>query len=173
MEMEWRQIEGFDNRYFVSSNGDINVPFRIDTIGHKRAEHILLPSEDRCGYLFVRLFSNKKYYNLFVHRLVAIAFIPNPNNYNQINHIDGNKQNNNKINLEWCTNGQNFQHAICTGLIKRKGEDSPMAKFTEKEVLEIRKLFSNIPLIEDVAKKYKVTTATIYNILRRRTWKHI
>lgn len=78
------------------------------------------------GYMQVKLFikydtkTKKHYYNyLHVHRLVAKAYIPNPNNLPCVNHIDGNKENNTVSNLEWCTCKQNMQHAVRTGLFKK------------------------------------------------------
>lgn len=68
------------------------------------------------GYLVARLVKNKKRYHLLIHRLVALTYIDNPLNYPQVNHKDGNKQNNHISNLEWCTNKQNIQHAIDNGL---------------------------------------------------------
>ena len=69
------------------------------------------------GYHKVDLYSNGKRTSVRVHRLVAEAFIPNPNKLPQINHIDGNKENNNVKNLEWVNNSQNMIHAYRTGLV--------------------------------------------------------
>lgn len=68
------------------------------------------------GYHFVALSKDNGYHNKLVHRLVAEAFIPNPNNYPCVNHKDGNKSNNSVSNLEWCTIKQNLHHAVETGL---------------------------------------------------------
>ena len=69
------------------------------------------------GYIYVSIIKNNKNYNLRVHKLVANAFIPNPNNYEQINHIDGNKTNNKVNNLEWCNCSYNIKD-----IYKRKGK---------------------------------------------------
>ncbi|UYB00765.1 hypothetical protein GMNKNHGO_00138 [Enterococcus phage vB_Efa29212_3e] len=82
----------------------------------KRSNIYLKPDIDKDGYEIFRL-SNKGVKKAFKgHRLVALAFIPNPENLPIINHIDGNKRNNTVTNLEWCTNQQNIQHAYNTGL---------------------------------------------------------
>ena len=74
-----------------------------------------------------------------VHRILAYLFIPNPNNYPCINHIDGDKLNNSLDNLEWCTHSHNNKHAYDTGLKEAKsGEDNILAKFTNEQVVAIR-----------------------------------
>ena len=74
------------------------------------------------GYLTFNTKINNKYYNWSIHRLIAIKYIPNPNNYPVINHIDGNKLNNSIDNLEWCTHSDNIKHAYDTGLKKPSGK---------------------------------------------------
>lgn len=84
---------------------------KINVIKHK---------DNGRGYKLVSLWKNNKEYKKYVHRLVAEAFIPNPNNYLEVNHIDGNKDNNNLSNLEWCNRKYNQRHAIENGLKKTK-----------------------------------------------------
>lgn len=96
----WKEIK--DSGYFISSKGEVKNP----------KGKTLKPQKTRNGYL--RVCINGKYQR--IHRLVAEAFVSNYNNYNQINHKDGNKANNNANNLEWCTAKQNIQHAYKTGL---------------------------------------------------------
>ena len=74
------------------------------------------------GYLTFNTKRNNKNYNYLVHRLIAIKYIPNPNNYPVINHIDGNKLNNSIDNLEWCTQSDNIKHAFNTGLKEGTGK---------------------------------------------------
>lgn len=78
-----------------------------------------------CGYMIVTYWEQGVQKREYVHRLVAFAFIPNPENLPQVNHIDGNKHNNNANNLEWCTPMQNVHHAIRTGLMDRSRNKWP------------------------------------------------
>ncbi|UEL49860.1 HNH endonuclease [Terrisporobacter hibernicus] len=85
--------------------------------------------QDKNGYICVRISKDKKAKNQFVHRLVAEAFIPNPQNKHQVNHIDGDKTNNNVSNLEWSTPEENIQHAYKNGLnIPLRGEINPRSQ---------------------------------------------
>lgn len=94
IEEIWKVIEGYPN-YQVSNKG------RIKSTVHKK-ELILSPRKEWNGRLFVNLYKNKKMKSVKIHRLVAKAFIPNPENFTQINHKDENPVNNNVENLEWC-----------------------------------------------------------------------
>lgn len=98
----YKQIVGFEN-YSVNENGVI-----INTV----TNHIKSHADNGLGYLFVDLYKNGKHRREYVHRLVANAFIPNPQNKPYINHIDGNPHNNSIINLEWCTPLENVEHAV-------------------------------------------------------------
>ncbi len=122
-------------------------------------------------YLYVNLCKNSKTKMFRVHRLVAQHFIPNPNKYPCVNHIDGNKLNNIVSNLEWCTHKQNSQHAIKNNLHVR-GESVGTSKLTEKQVLEIRNIHKKFTQ-KQLAKKYNVTQTNIQCILNRKSWRHI
>lgn len=102
----WQDIEGYDN-YEVSTHGRIR---------NKRLGIIMRTHGNRGGYEQLCLTQNGNRRTCKVHRLVAETFIPNPDNLPQVNHIDGDKWNNNIDNLEWCTPQQNMQHAIESGL---------------------------------------------------------
>jgi hypothetical protein len=126
MEEIWKKIIGFRSFYEVSNYGNVRSINRIvirKTIkGFENLNYtgrILKPYQDTNGYFSVRLSSNSKAKTIRVHRLVAMAFIENPENKETINHKDGNKLNNNCYNLEWATYLENNQHAVKTGLIKR------------------------------------------------------
>lgn len=104
IEEIWRDIEGYEGKYQISSLGQVKS--LKDNHGNPR-EKFLKFYRHRCGYIQVVLTKNSKQIRYYVHRLVAIAFIDNPNNLPQVNHIDENKENNSVDNLEWCTQQYN------------------------------------------------------------------
>ena len=125
MEEIWKDVVGFEGFYKVSNDGKIkslcrNIPFTNrwgQRITKKSGEIIMKPKKiSTCGYIRIQLMKNAtaKIYSL--HRIVALAFLENPENLPQVNHKDGNKLNNNDWNLEWCTNSHNQLHAYKFGL---------------------------------------------------------
>lgn len=136
MEEIWKDIEGYEGLYQVSNMGRIKSLERYkENHGklQKVEEKIKTINIKNSGYQFVQLYKNNKYKNLMVHRLVAQAFIPNVNNKPQINHIDGNKLNNNVTNLEYCTNSENNKHAWNTGLKQCTEKLKEATRKTNKE----------------------------------------
>ena len=110
---------------------------------------------------------NNKRYELAVHRLVAESFIPNPNNYEQINHIDGNKENNCVSNLEWCTNGENGKHAWETGLRSKEkaSKNCALRKLSENQVRSILELYKTVDLTKRGAQaRFCREQANLYNL---------
>lgn len=119
----WKDIPGYEGRYKISNFGNIQSLNR--EVLSKGKLHQTIPTkyikqqkDKRHSYLYVDLYDNISRKRFRVHRLVAMTFIPNPNNYPQINHIDGNKQNNSANNLEWCTQSHNMKEAYKIGLEK-------------------------------------------------------
>lgn len=115
MEKEiWRPIKGYEDYYDVSSYGNVRSVDRLVTYSdgrkHLHKGRILSPEKNRCGYLFCVLCKNSKQKSSKVHRLVAEAFLPNPDNLPEVNHKDENKANNCVENLEWCTRSYNVNY---------------------------------------------------------------
>lgn len=165
----------------VSEYGDI---YGIQDYTKKRK-----PTPDKDGYFRIsfkyrqpHIDENgipRKYIVYFIHRLVALCFVENPNDYPMINHKDGNKQNNHYTNLEWCTAKQNHEHALLNNLDKGiVGEKNLKNKLSEKDVLQIRKdyelsLEKGYKFYNKYCKIYNVSNETIRHICKRKTWNNI
>lgn len=125
MEKEvWKDIKGYEGLYQISNLGNIKSLNKVQKLyinnaksGIRKGKQLKLILFNN-GYYFVNLSKNGKIHSYAVHRLVAKTFISNPNNLPIINHIDGNKLNNNINNLEWCTYSHNIQEAFRLGLSK-------------------------------------------------------
>ena len=118
----WKDVKGYEGSYQVSNLGRVKGLARI--VPHGRCgtcsikEKVLTPGEHRQGYLMAFLARDRKRKRIYVHRLVAIAFLSNPFNKPTVNHKDGDKSNNKSTNLEWATRSENTIHAYATGLKK-------------------------------------------------------
>lgn len=176
----WKDIFGFENIYQVSNYGNIKALPAIKKRGrfyHNLGERIMKQTVSKLGYLRISLSkdNSQKIYN--VHRLVATAFIDNPENKAQVNHKDGNKANNHVSNLEWCTAKENCRHADETGLRNLKGESHHKSKLTNEDVINIRKDYCGINRknmnSKDLCEKYGITNGNLHLILNRKSWKHI
>lgn len=108
MEEQWKPIEGTDGKYEVSNFG------RVRTNGKRPG--LLTLTKQKSGYRYAMIEIDGKSCNRRVHRLVAQHFLPNPDNMKEVNHKDGNKDNNHVSNLEWCTRSYNVKHSFDTGL---------------------------------------------------------
>lgn len=115
----WKSVLGYEGLYEVSNFGNVITKQRYVNGPRglaKRKEHILKSFKSNSGYLRVSLYKNGLEKHFSIHRLVAIAFIPNPENKLEINHINGVKDDNRICNLEWVTKSENEKHAYKTAL---------------------------------------------------------
>lgn len=114
MEETWKKINDYDN-YMVSNLG------KVKSLNFKRTktEKILKNIKHSVGYTAISLSKNGKLTPFLIHRLVACAFLDNPSKLSDVNHINGNKTDNNINNLEWVSHSQNLKHAFKTGLHKK------------------------------------------------------
>lgn len=110
MKEKWKPIKGYEEKYEVSNLG------RVRNVLKNKIKNTRLNN----GYVIVDLYKGGIRKTYLVHRLVAIAFIPNPNNYNEVNHISGIKNCNCSKNLEWCNRSMNMIHAYKMGLCHKK-----------------------------------------------------
>lgn len=121
---EWRAVVGYEGYYEISSIGrirgvDRNITRKDGVKAFVRGK-ILAPNKTQSGYLFVDLGMERKRHDFKVHRLVATAFIPNPENKPEVNHINGIKTDNRLSNLEWVTHKENMIHASKIGLMDNR-----------------------------------------------------
>ncbi|MDT3429186.1 hypothetical protein J2Z22_004786 [Paenibacillus forsythiae] len=112
---EWLPVVGYEGLYEVSNLGRVKRLSNSAT----RKEKMLKPQIQRDGYQRVTLYKKGQKKRKAIHRLVAIAFIPNPENKEQVNHLDADKLNNKLANLQWATRKENITHAITLGLMKK------------------------------------------------------
>ena len=106
----WKDVVGYEGLYMISNKGNIYSVGRKDAIGRKCGGRMLRPRNHKHGYLHVALRKNSIRKNKLVHRIVAEAFIPNPKNFLEVNHLDENKKNNEMSNLEWCDTKYNVNY---------------------------------------------------------------
>ena len=130
-EVKWADVNGFEGLYMVNTCGDV---YSI------KRELVMKQQLNDQGYCKVTLYKNQKKYVRYVHRLVALAFIDNPNDKNEVNHINGNKQHNDAGNLEWCTGLENVRHGMKSGLITFKVTDEQILSAYNDNTLSIRQL---------------------------------
>ena len=118
--LNWKSVIGSNCKYLINKNG------YLICLQKKGLIKFLKSRIDRAGYSTVRLNKNGQSSTQFVHRLLAAAFIPNPNNKPFINHINGIKTDNRLENLEWVTHAENIRHAYETGLCKTESKQTPI-----------------------------------------------
>ena len=148
-----KEIDGYDGLYFVDTLGNV-VAFPKKTRINNGNEYVSLKQQIKKGYAIVNLYNkDKKMKSLSVHRLVATAFIPNPNNYSDVNHINGIKLDNRVENLEWCSKQQNTKHAF----------DNNLGGFKDNALNNLKKInnkyhYSKIELVKnDIVIAFKTT----------------
>lgn len=157
----WKDVVGYEGLYQVSNIGNVkSLKYKHSSKIRKLAFHYT-----RQGYIRVHLTKNKIDKYLLVHRLVAEAFISNPENLPIINHIDGNKSNNIVTNLEWCTHKHNYQHALKMGLLdsrlKKKNFHLKTARHVNQYDLD-GNFIKHWDYILDAAKELGIAYSTIY-----------
>ncbi len=188
MKELWKDIFGYEGYYQISTHGRVrSLPRKIQRL-HK-GKMLLQPLRERImqslpknsgkyRYPTVCLRKNGKSKWMYVHRLVAESFIPNPEGKEDVNHIDRDVTNSRLENLEWATTSENLKHSAANGVIfnpnPRKGSQVPYAKLTEAIVIEIRGQYASGKYTQrQLAAIHGVTQPLIGYIVNRKIWKHI
>ncbi len=157
-----RPIPGFETRYWAHSSG------KIISLPYRNRYSLIIMKESKTGrYPVVSIKGRTR----LVHRLIAQAFIPNPDNKPCVNHKNGIKNNNRPENLEWCTVQENTRHSYDNGFqVAKKGSASPVSKLTDEQVFSIKE--DTRPYCE-IAKNYNISNTVIWGIKNGRSWKHV
>jgi hypothetical protein len=162
---EWKSIEDFPL-------------YEVSTLGRVRSLFGKMPKPRKFsiikqGYRQLPLSKNGSQKFFLVHRLVAAAFLPNPEGKPDVNHKDGNKANNRLCNLEWVTSNENQTHSVTAG-IRKLGSKHSRSKLTEKDVLDIRELASKGNCsFKEMAMRYGVSETSIRGIVHNKFWKSV
>ena len=163
MKEEWRDIKGYESLYQVSNLG------RIKSLKNNRdnyREKILkVVQRGKHGYLGIGLHKNGKSKSFYIHRLVAEAFIPNPNNYKEVNHKDENKQNNRVENLEWCTREYNNRY----GTRNQRQSESHKGVVSNKRKVQCVTTGKIFNTIKEASKYYFISIPSITMCCRGKT----
>ena len=164
----WKEIPGYEGLYEVSTSGQVR------SIRDGKNTHnglILSPRLRPNGYRQFRLSKNGKPATVKASRLVALTFLPNPENKPTVNHKNGIKNDDCLENLEWATFSENTKHAFDTGLAKPKlGEKQRSCRLKENQVMTAKRLLNLGYHFRDIATMYNVSPTTIADIKHGRTW---
>ncbi|XOQ12649.1 MAG: hypothetical protein ACFWTY_01360 [Shouchella clausii] len=172
---EWRNIKGFAG-YQVSNQGrvrSVDIQYEYIQNGKRvrrmRKGKVLSPCNNGKGYMSVQLGRKKR---IYIHRLVAQAFIPNPLGLSVINHLNGIRHDNRVQNLEWTTQLENTHYKYVTGTMMQ-GTSCHYSKLTDNDIPIIRTRIANGLTQREVAEEFGVTQTTISAIIRGEAWKHV
>lgn len=176
--VEWKAVPGYEGLYIIDEYGKVlSLERKVRTKGDSFRvipEHSLTWQPTHDGYVFVKLTKGKIKKCIKVHRLVALAFIPNPFNKSQVNHKDGNKRNNNVSNLEWATGKENMEHAVINNLNNcGRGEKQGHSKATTAMVIKMREYAKEGWTHQAIADNFNFSRSAVTSIINRKRWTHI
>ena len=165
-DVRWKPIKGYGKKYRVSSHYGI-IQRRLKSGEYTELKY----GWHKDGYQMVSLYKNGKHKRTTVHRVVAEAFLPNPDKLGTVNHINGNKTDNCTDNLEWLEHEDNLRHAHKTGLIAYKiGEDRHISKHTNSQVIEIKKMLRDGFRNKEICQKLNVKPWIVHDIKIGKSW---
>lgn len=160
---EWKDIGGYEGLYQVSNLGRVKSIPRSTLCSDGRTislkGKILAPNIHTDGYVYVKLCKNSSQKNYRVHRLVAMAFIDNPHDYPEVNHLDENRGNNEACNLEWCTSQHNSTYGNC----RQRQKSSLRRKQMPFMCIETGETFGSIA---EYREKYNTSNTHISDVLK-------
>lgn len=178
--MEFRNIKGIaGDKYWVSACGKVKREEGVVSFGIRKRKIggvILSPKVDQGGYEEVGLSFEQKSTYVRIHRLVAMAWIGDIPKEMCVNHIDGNKRNNNLSNLEIVTYSENSKHAYRMGFVAlnaKRGTENHLSKINEKDVLKIREIHKETKAISSIAKQFGIGKSQVQRIVKKQSWAHI
>lgn len=158
---------------FSSDKYEVTKDGRLISRCYKTPRVLKTHTNKKTGYVSIGMKDGEKNYCCMVHRIVALLHIPNPNGYSDVNHLDGNKQNNSVENLEWCNPSQNNKHAYEAGLRSAEGEKNGQSKLTEHQVKEIRRRRNEGQTYSRIAPDFDIHPMTVGEICRNELWRHV
>lgn len=169
MSEYWADIVGYEGMYQISNLGNVKSLERLSPQGHLVSERIMRQYKNNSGYKIVDLTKNGTRKHWLVHRLVAEAFVENPNGYNEVDHIDTNKDNNSADNLRWCTHSQNHLNPL-TVIVK-----SNTHKGKKLSAEQVEKISKKVAVYKDgellhIFKSYKDLDMNSEEILGTKLW---
>lgn len=163
----WKDVKGYEGKYQISNYGEIKSLTRW---GNGRILKGGKTKEKPQQYRYIALVGTgrKDIKHKYIHRLVAEAFIPNPNNYTEVNHIDGNTMNNHADNLEWCTHKQNMENAhkrgvLVAGHLSETGAKHPKAK-TVLQFTKDGKFIREWESVNQIMRETGIPASTIFRV---------
>jgi hypothetical protein len=169
--IDMRPIPGFEGQYAASADGRV---FSMNYRGMAGRVRELAQARHPEGYMRVKAAGIRKGSPTPVHRLVALAFHPNPGGLPQVNHINGNKSDNRAENLEWVTNARNQQHAHEIGIkVAKQGVEHHAAVINEAIAAEVKRALRRGDTTREIVGALGVSKYIVHDIRRQKTWRHV